>query len=847
MLGVRAVVAIVGVLAVAALGLGGIVTAQPTARLAASQASTASRGVLAGSQATGLGSAGQAAAASSSCADVLFLGARGSGQQGPGSPKWPATKTPANPNGLGLQVQNVYAQLAADLSGARPVLIVVNYPADSVPSGAKNPAAFFDGVAQGVSQAETDLIREAKACPHQQIVLSGYSQGAMIMHRLLRDLPGLPGGQAILARVAAVVLVADGDQVPYDNDVTRFGTAPMSAQGIGLADRTVSGSSTAKLPDRVGAKVLSVCNNHDPVCASTDTNLVCLIDEASSWCKQLLAIHTGYTGTRPLLDAANEAAGFVLRLPLPTPVTVTLTATLGTPFSHQLTADVGAGYTLQWELASAAVMPPGLTLSATGLISGTPAASGATTTTLIRVRSVILGVPGSWVPATIQLTVSASSAASWTATEAPLPANAGPTVVGGTGLNSVACPSASECIAAGGYDDSSAKLQGLLLTESGPTWIPAESPLPAGAAADPDVYLGSVACMSASSCVAVGYYTDSSGESQELVVTGSGTTWTATKVPVPGGAADLGTYLYSVACPSASECVAVGGYEDSSGNYHGLLLTGFGTTWTATDAPLPTDASAYPDGVLNSVACPSASSCVAVGHYDSSSQQQGLLLTGSGTTWTATEAPTPADAGGSPSVFLDSVACSSASSCVAAGGYEDSAEADQGLLVTGSGTTWIPAEAPLPAGAAADHNVSLSSVACLPASSCVAIGYYIDSAETNQGLLVTGSGATWTPTEAPAPSAYTAVGLVSAACSSASSCVVGGSYDNSVGLPGLLLTGSGTQWTPTEAPLPSGGGSAYLGVSLDSAACPSANSCIVVGRYQDAAGNWQALLLTGPA
>ena len=166
-----------------------------------------------------------------------------------------------------------------------------------------------------------------------------------------------------------------------------------------------------------------------------------------------------------------------------------------------------------------------------------------------------------------------------------------------------------------------------------------------------------------------------------------------------------------------------------------MLVTGSGTSWTATEAPLPENASADPViGTLGSVACPSASSCVAAGTYDDSSgNRQGLLVTGSGTSWTATEAPLPENAAASPYAALDSVACPSASTCVAAGTYEDSSGNEQVLLVTGSGTSWTAAEAPLPANAGPDPVDTLGSVACPSASSCVVTGTYEDSSGIRAG------------------------------------------------------------------------------------------------------------------
>jgi hypothetical protein len=438
-------------------------------------------------------------------------------------------------------------------------------------------------------------------------------------------------------------------------------------------------------------------------------------------------------------------------------------------------------------------------------------------------------------------------APTWTAIKAPLPANAVSTYLGGTQLLSVACTSAASCVAVGGYyTGSSAHIEGLLLTESGTTWKADEARAPAGAASNPVFLLFSVACPSGSWCVAVGYYTDSAGRDQAVMVTGSGTKWTVTKAPVPGGgAADLSAALLSVACQSATNCVAVGSYEQPSGSYQGLVVTGSGTKWKAVKAPLPDNANTNSFAGLNSVACPSASSCTAVGNYDDSSSQQGLLLTRSGTIWKPMQAPAP---GGTASgqVSLASVTCPSTSWCVTAGIYEDSAQADQGLLLTRSGTQWNATKAPLPHGAAADPDVGMASVTCASASSCTAVGYYIDSESVNQGWLMTWSGRTWTATKAPVPTAYTAVGLNTVACASASACVAAGYYDNSVGFPGLILTGSGPTWKPTEAPMPPGADSASPNVGLYAGACPSASACVVVGRYEESSGNWQALLLAGP-
>jgi hypothetical protein len=170
------------------------------------------------------------------------------------------------------------------------------------------------------------------------------------------------------------------------------------------------------------------------------------------------------------------------------------------------------------------------------------------------------------------------------------------------------------------------------------------APAPANAGADPGVALSRMACASAAMCVVAGSYTDSAGTKQGLLLTGHGSSWTAVKAPLPPDAGSSPLPLFSgVACPSVTTCIAVGDYEDSAGNLEGLLLTGLGSTWTAVKAPVPPGAPAVPLPDISGVACATATTCVAVGDYlNSVGNVSGLLLTGFGSTWQATEYPLPA-------------------------------------------------------------------------------------------------------------------------------------------------------------------------------------------------------------
>ncbi len=343
----------------------------------------------------------RSAASQAECADVLFVGARGSGQDGPGDHGWKPSGS--DPYGLGGTVNSVYQRLAGDLGEVRSGHAEsVAYAANGVQTLAHAPNQYFANLATGVNSALSILSSQARTCPAEQIVLAGFSQGAMVMHRVLHDLGATAAGRAILARVAAAVLVGDGDEVPHDYQ-TRYGTASTSARGIGQALRTISHSSAAEFSPSMTARVLSVCNNHDLVCGWTNLNLLCLTDPKSCLVSftAMTLIHLSYANSKPLLAAADRAAALARDMPAPYPVTLTMHA--ATAISYQMRADIAAGFTLQWRVTPGAKLPPGLSLSSTGLITGVPQATG-TYVTGVQVRSVRARLHSPWLPVTVTFT-----------------------------------------------------------------------------------------------------------------------------------------------------------------------------------------------------------------------------------------------------------------------------------------------------------------------------------------------------------------------------------------------------------------------------------------------------------
>jgi hypothetical protein len=655
-----------------------------------------------------------ASAPAASCAAVWFLGARGSGEKGPGTKGWHSS---GGSLGMGGEVTSAYDRVRTDLAGLDSVQATsLSYAADSVWTLVRHRASYFAGLSAGVSTAVRDLNSQASRCPKQRFVLAGYSQGAMVLHRALHRLDAGAAGRRTLTRVSAAILIGDGDQVPHDTGVVRYGTAPSGAKGIGQRFASLSGASSKKFSRSVGSRALSVCDLYDVVCDWSDINWE-HIDRG-------IKVHLAYTGSKPLLEAADHAAGNVLSKVGWTDATAPLPA--GAHGLNGSTAPVaacppGAARCLVTaEYMKNAAKPGGgvlLTGSGTSWSKVTaPVPSGSLSIPLEFAGAACASASSCVAVDEGQGVLEAGSGSHWSALRPPAPADG----IGVDGLSDVACGSAKSCVVVGGYSGTDHKYDaGLLLTGLGTSWTAV--PLPeSGQVADTPAGLESVACPTASFCAATGSY-GMTGQ-DPLLVTGHGTTWQTAVPKLPSGARSPAiASLNSVACSSAAHCVAVGGYETKSGNYEPLLEVESASGWQAREAPIPADGGTKKvSNELTSVACPSATLCVAAGEYMPGTYggTSGLLVTGSGSSWQARA---------TQASMLTSVACESAESCVVVG------DGPYAARMTGSYWHAIPLtwQGAYP---------TIDSVSCAALGTCVAAGTYENKAGTTEGTLYTGPG-----------------------------------------------------------------------------------------------------------
>jgi hypothetical protein len=285
-------------------------------------------------------------------------------------------------------------------------------------------------------------------------------------------------------------------------------------------------------------------------------------------------------------------------------------------------------------------------------------------------------------------------------------------------LFGVSCVNASRCVAVGFANTTSDGPSASTLVEmwDGRHW--SITPSPDVAAVN---VLDAVSCVAANSCVAVGYSNNTLyGYSiQTLVERWDGKKWSVVDSPNPGYSDELA----GVSCVSRTRCVAVGGYQ--TGNYQTLVETWNGTYWSVTPSPnLPGTIN-----LLSGVSCTSAAACVAVGtHHENISQT--LVEQWDGTNWSIVASPSP---GTSYNAFngLNGVSCVSATRCVAVGEYYDGAASLPTLVETWDGTNWsvTPSPSQVPLGN------YLNGVSCVSASSCVAVGSYLNGSH-DQTLVI---------------------------------------------------------------------------------------------------------------
>lgn len=339
---------------------------------------------------------------------------------------------------------------------------------------------------------------------------------------------------------------------------------------------------------------------------------------------------------------------------------------------------------------------------------------------------------------------------------------------------------------------------------SGTTWRATALSMPAGA---PTGELLAVACPTATFCAAAGETSDSLYAARPVLATWTAGTWTTSVVPAPPGLTNV--VMDRIACGAADDCVALG--QDLGPQANGphttvaARLTPAG--WSV--ATLPTEPSSE-----HAISCPAAGACVAVTPHTIAT-----LASGAWTTQPAAASDTLAD-----------VTCPAVGDCWAVGGTSDGTASGVAVHIQGTLTRTVvpsPATSTDPAVSA-----SLASISCSSTTSCVAVGSYQDQdapdGSIGQPFVALSSNGNWTVTS-PQNNDAVASEYSRVVCAGVGACTAMGlaetadrhAYLQAADLAGEAWTshsirGPVSSWLP-HTPL----------------ACPSAQRCLTVGADTD--------------
>ena len=258
--------------------------------------------------------------------------------------------------------------------------------------------------------------------------------------------------------------------------------------------------------------------------------------------------------------------------------------------------------------------------------------------------------------------------------------------------------------------------------------------------------------------------------------------------------------LEDVACPSSSSCLAVGTDRYRS---KGISQYWNGSEWKAA-VSVGTE--------LKRVSCPTTTWCMATGSEGKAWQLS--LAEGS---WSQSSKTPPAPEGAT-SVGLSDVSCTSSSACTVVGVY--TAGSSKPYVARWNGSSWSLQSAPSPSEGTASE--AMLSVSCSSATHCVTVGK-----AAKKPFVERWNGSEWAIQSAPNPEGATDANLQSVSCTSESACMAVGYYQGKSGVPqALSQRWNGSSWATVASPAPSEEG----GVLMRSISCLSASSCVAVGR-----------------
>jgi hypothetical protein len=290
-------------------------------------------------------------------------------------------------------------------------------------------------------------------------------------------------------------------------------------------------------------------------------------------------------------------------------------------------------------------------------------------------------------------------------------------------LTGVACTSRTACTAVGDAPTGGGSSTRVVVERlNGARWSSQSAPAPVGSHG---ASLLAISCVSRTGCVAVGvsYKRPGGLDSVTLAERWNGSHWSITPTP-PAPHLHDGT-LDAVSCSSPSSCSATGTYLTHGGNSTSVAERWNGRRWSLQELAAPVNAHAERGSeFLSGISCASQAVCTAVGtaFFTGASASITLAERWNGHDWSVQRTPNPSGSLGSALIGVD---CTAPSSCYAVGDMtvpsmsSSSPPTQEPLVEHWNGHRWSMQTTPRPS---IQLGSELNSISCTSASVCLAAG-----------------------------------------------------------------------------------------------------------------------------
>ena len=375
------------------------------------------------------------------CPDVMVIAARGSGEAPTTDWQEPSAYTSDPNHGAGATLYTMYGELANADKNLTFSLDPVVYRADSISVLFTNTLRYLSDPGMGAAQIVLDIEATDDVCGHTvRYILAGYSLGAWAVHDALQELSA-----AQLGEIAGVAFFGDPEFASGQAIVRDF-----QSQDIYDGIAYIADPKDNSIPSVLIPQTGSWCLPADPVCQVQTNHLATWLDEVEL-CIHLSAAcaHFQYPYDGETLKAATFLSPFLPTTTLWPQLTNTPpNGTVGSPYTWTAAA-VPTG-TYLW--TSTGTVPPGLSFSPTGVLSGMPSQAGTFTFSITAT-----GGYGRFVTGQVSVTIDPSAASGSGSAYVALGDNGTVTPI------SLATGTAGTAIAVGSYPS------GIVITPDGTT------------------------------------------------------------------------------------------------------------------------------------------------------------------------------------------------------------------------------------------------------------------------------------------------------------------------------------------------------------------------------------------